>query len=72
MSDDSVSGDDNEGVGRRAAIGAGAAETIDDIGIRAAINALPRSVLATVLDVPESALAGTPTDTDPVVITARR
>jgi oxalate decarboxylase len=49
-----------------------AAETDDDIGILAAINALPRSVLATVLNVPESALAAIPTDVEPVVITKHR
>ncbi|WP_040841843.1 cupin domain-containing protein [Nocardia brevicatena] len=48
-----------------------AAEPDDDIGIRAAINALPRSVLATVLNIPESALAEIPTDVEPVVITKR-
>ncbi|MEV5838294.1 cupin domain-containing protein [Nocardia sp. NPDC052112] len=48
-----------------------AAETNDDIGILAAINSIPRSVLATVLAIPESALAGIPTDIKPVVVTKR-
>lgn len=48
-----------------------APETYDDIGILAAINALPRPVLATVLKVPESTLAAIPTTVEPVVITRR-
>lgn len=48
-----------------------AAEPKDDIGILAAINSIPRSVLATVLGIPESGLADILTDIEPVVITKR-
>ncbi|MGW5382455.1 cupin domain-containing protein [Nocardia sp. NPDC003963] len=48
-----------------------APETSDDIGIRAALNSIPREVTAAVLGIPASALAGIPDEIEPVVITAR-
>ncbi|MGW4772930.1 cupin domain-containing protein [Nocardia sp. NPDC004278] len=47
-------------------------EGSDDIGIKAALNAIPRDVLATTLGIPASALDAIPTDIAPVVITKRR
>lgn len=49
-----------------------AREGSDDIGIKAALNAIPRDVLATTLGIPASALDTIPTDITPVVITKRR
>ncbi|WP_028477231.1 cupin domain-containing protein [Nocardia sp. CNY236] len=49
-----------------------AQEPNDDIGLRGALNSIPRAVTAAVLGIPESALNGIPTDLQPVVITKRR
>ncbi|MFR9751061.1 cupin domain-containing protein [Nocardia sp. 004] len=48
-----------------------AQEPYDDIGLRGALNSIPRDVTARVLGIPESALAGIPDDLEPVVITSR-
>ncbi|MGW5749284.1 cupin domain-containing protein [Nocardia rhamnosiphila] len=48
-----------------------APETSDDIGLRAAVNSIPREVTAAILGVPVSALADIPAGVEPVVITKR-
>lgn len=48
-----------------------APETSDDIGIRAALNSIPREVTASVFGVPVAALADIPAQVEPVVITKR-
>lgn len=48
-----------------------APETSDDIGIRAALNPIPKEVTAAVLGIPVSALVGIPNGIEPVVITER-
>ncbi|MEV3965084.1 cupin domain-containing protein [Nocardia sp. NPDC050193] len=48
-----------------------APETSDDIGLRAALNSIPREITASVLGVPVSALDDIPAGVEPVVITRR-
>ncbi|RDI64870.1 cupin domain-containing protein [Nocardia pseudobrasiliensis] len=49
-----------------------AIEPYDDIGLVAAVNAMPRDVLAAALGVPESVLAAIPKEVKPIVIGHRR